>query len=334
MSVFPNYKTAFLKKIFDKHKDKNIAFQFTKKSILYQYILKFFIEETNNNYYKITEIQNKVIPNLPYLFNKDKSINQSALNNNYHRTFTNYLKELESWNLLLSIHTSSSTGNIVTKAYTLSRLGKTIALFAKLIDYDDKQKLFAQIYDEWTAYFNDQTYSLDTFCMKYLQKCRVAGLFDEFIEFFGNHIIYDYPDVSNNNDLFTKMILVKLPDEQKNNILKDLWKKSYLEMDSEAQKLFTHHMKIHLDRVIERKINNFHNYEIARYNSRNADYGVIVEIQCSQCSNQDYYLIAMPVVKFINYNFCKPNGSKINLGTLTTCSTCKGNIFNFTMPNL
>ncbi len=108
-------------------------------------------------------------------------------------------------------------------------------------------------------------------------------LFNEFAKYFVKNRIYQNPYIQNTNDLFTQMILVKFRDGQKNQTLLNLWRKSYYELDEKTRQLFSNHMRIRLNRMIARKVHNYTEYEVKRYEKLDLCGNVIAEFCYSCC---------------------------------------------------
>ena len=62
-------------------------------------------------------------------------------------------------------------------------------------------------------------------------------------------------------------------------------------------------MRIHINRVIEKRVEELNKYELKRYEKRNLDSHVIVELQCSFCNFSQY--MELPVVIYIVRIFIK-----------------------------
>ena len=118
---------------------------------------------------------------------------------------------------------------------------------------EKKQDKYNNLFNYWKIDLGDYSSSLDLFCMSYLYKCKDEGLFEEFAQFYFNNLVYYNQNIQNNNDLFTRMILVRFNDKQKDSILFNIWKNSYDELDEKNRQLFSNHMRILLNRIILRK---------------------------------------------------------------------------------
>jgi hypothetical protein len=320
------YDVSFIKKIFELDEDKK---NFKNKAKKYQYILKFFLTDENASF-KITAIQNKVLKEAPDIFKVDKTQNPSIINKNKNKTFNSYLEDLESWNLVLSRPAKNIKGGVETKEYHLSKLGKTFALITECILCEHNQNNHDRLFDDWKSYLTDFSTSLDLFCLKYLDKCKQSGLFNEFANYFVKNQMYQNLYIRNNADLFSQMILVKSDDTQKNQILSELWAKSYYELDEKSRQLFSNHMRIQLNRMIAMNVNNYTQYESQRYDKLNLSGNVIVEFICSCCKSNFKY-VSIRVISYISYAFIKEDAAiEHNLKNLK-CEKCNENKFHLNM---
>ncbi len=317
LSVGSEYRTSFIKKIFDL--DDNKAFK--NKAQRYQHIIRFFLADESRSF-KITDIQKEVLNEPSEVFNVDKSLNPSQIRVNYNPQFNKYLHELEDWKLLTS-NPAKGRGGTDTREYQLSKRGKTFALMIEYIHSKNKQDVYNKLFVDWKSYFTEFSTSLDLFCLKYLDKCKELRLFDEFADFFIHSSIYDNQHIRNPADLFTQMTLVKVDDEQKNKILLRLWLESLYELDDSAMVLFLNHIRIHIHRAMENRVEEFSKYELKRYEKRNMHNNVIAEFQCSVCNFPQYNEI--PVVLYIMRIFIKEDAQIDNLISRLKCENCGEN---------
>ena len=173
LSVGSEYRTNYIRKIFDV--DANKAFK--NKAQRYQHIIRFFLGDESRSF-KITDIQDGVLQEASEVFNVDKSMNPSQIKRNYNPQFNKYLHELEDWKLLNS-NPAKGKGGIDTKKYQLSKRGKTFALMIEYIHSKNKQDVYNKLFVNWKSYLTEFSTSVDFFCLKYLDKCKESGLFDE-----------------------------------------------------------------------------------------------------------------------------------------------------------
>ena len=119
------------------------------------------------------------------------------------------------------------------------------------------------------------------------------------------------------------MTLVKVDDEQKNKILLKLWLESLYELDDYVMVLFLNHIRIHIEKTIEKRVEEFSKYKLKRYKKRNLDNHVIAEFQCSSCNFPQYNEI--PVVLYIMRIFIKEDEQIDNLTSRLKCENCDEN---------
>lgn len=84
--------------------------------------------------------------------------------------------------------------------------------------------------------------------------------------------------------------------------------------------LFLDHMKIHLNRVIEKRVEELNKYELKRYEKRNLDNYIIAEFQCSFCNFPQYEVL--PVVLYIMCIFIKEDKQIDALISRLKCDNC------------
>jgi hypothetical protein len=209
-------------------------------------------------------------------------------------------------------------------------LGKTFALITKLILCGNKQNIYERLFGDWKSYLNDFSTSLDLFCLKYLDKCKQSGLFSEFTEYFANNQIYQNLHIRNSSDLFTQMTLVNFGDVQRNQMLLDLWTKSYYELDEKTRQLFSNHMRIHLNRMIAINVHNYAQYELERYEKLNLSGNVVAEFTCS-CCQLGFKYVAIRVISYISYAFIKKDAAREYYLKNLKCESCKENKFHLNM---
>jgi hypothetical protein len=317
------HKTNLVKKVFDLDIDNK-----SNKSQRYRLIIQFFLIDEGRPF-KITEIQEGVLSKAPEVFKVDRTKNPSNIKNNQNHQFNGYLKDLVEWKIITSNPTKSNKGGIDTKEYKLSTFGKTFALIIEFHLSEKNQDNYYKLFNYWKTYLNEFSTSLDLFCLSYLDKCKENGFFNEFVNFFIKSILSGNPNIRNNVDLFTQMILVKFNDEPKNQTLFDLWKKSFDELDEKNQELFLYHTSIHMNRMIAIDAYDFAKYELKRYEQRFMSDCIITEFYCSKCRS-NYKYIEMSVLLYISYIFNQPD--KIVKGILENlkCENCRDNKYKMT----
>jgi hypothetical protein len=320
------HNQSILEKIFDFDEEKN---QFTKKAQRYQYIIQFLSKDDKNNSYKITDIQDEILQKATDLFNIDRTKKPSDIKKNTNRQFNKYLDELEEWNLVKSEDVKSSKA-VDTKVYQLSKFGKILSLMIDSLLSENKKDKSDKMYEYWKVYLSDYSSSIDSFCMSHLHKCKEEGLFEEVAQFFINNLVHYNQNIRNIIDLFTQMILVRFNDKQKDSILYNLWKRSFDELDEPTQKLFSNHMKIHLNRMILRIIRDYNKYELKRFEIRDKHDLIVAESFCKKCPNSFQY-IAINVISYVLHAFNKEDKTIDEYLTNLKCEQCKENGFEIIM---
>ena len=143
---------------------------------------------------------------------------------------------------------------------------------------------YDRLFNLWKSHLTAFPSAINSFCTMYLDKCKEKGLFDEFAHFYLKTFTSDKKrQIQNTNDLFTQMILVKFEDEQRNHILFDMWKKSFAELDKETYQLFSHYMKIYLNRTTLNEVFDFGKYEQKRFEVKDKIDKVVVKTYCFIC---------------------------------------------------
>jgi hypothetical protein len=223
------HKPALLKKIFAKDESG----KYTNKAQRYQHLVNFFLSD-ENHFFKITEIQN-ILFDFPTIFNIDsEGYNSSYIRHNRNRQFNDHLQKLEESQVIISNKTQSIRGLSNVKEYKLSKFGKTIALIIEFILSDKKQEIYEKIYGYWKSYLNNNSTSLTLFCLAYLDKCKDRGLFNTFVDFFIDNVLYRNSYIRNNQEFFTQLILVKFEDDKENKIFYELWRNAFEDLDEKT----------------------------------------------------------------------------------------------------
>lgn len=239
---------------------------------------------------------------------------------------------MEEWKLVISNPTKSNKGGIETKEYKLSKLGKTFALIIDYVLSEKKLYIYEKLFDNWKSYLTDFSTSLDLFCLKYLDKCKESGLYNEFADFFIMNTVYVNPVIRKPAELFTQMTLVRFNDKAKNHTLYSLWNKSLNELDETAKELFLNHMSIHINRAIATKAYDYARYELKRYQQRCLSDCIISEFYCSICHSV-YEYVEIPVLSYLSYAFNHPDVIVKKILDGLTCKKCKENKYEMTIIN-
>lgn len=97
------------------------------------------------------------------------------------------------------------------------------------------------------------------------------------------------------------MILVTFEDDTGNSILFDIWKQSFGDLDENTRQLFSHYMKIYLNRTTLNKVFDFGKYEQKRFDIKDKIDKVVVEVSCMVCTNVQYNTI--DVISYVSNLF-------------------------------
>ncbi len=166
----------------------------------------------------------------------------------------------------------------------------------------NKDTSYNKLFDSWKAHLSVFPSSLDLFCMKYLDRFKEEGLFEEFVEYYIKSFKYGKDHgIRNINDLFTKMTLVKFEDKAKNTVLFDNWKNSFEKLDEKTNELFSHHMSLYINRIILNELQNYPEYETKRFQVKDRPDQVVVYACCPNCSN--FHYTSIDVISFLSYFF-------------------------------
>ena len=206
------------------------------------------------------------------------------------------------WKIIESIPDESSRGGVKTRKFRLSVFGKMVASMIETILTENKRDGHDKLFDFWKSHLTLNSSSLNSFCIKYLDKCKEKGLFDEFVKFYLTSFTSGKNrPLQNTNDLFTQMILVSFEDNDRNSILFDIWKQSFGELDDQTHSLFSYYMKIYLNRTTLNEVIDFGKYEQKRFDIKDKIDKVVVEVSCMVCTNVQYNTI--DVISYVSNLF-------------------------------
>ena len=190
-----------IKKIFDYSEKDNT---YTEEAQKYQWIIRFFNHHDNDEYNKITAVQEWVLKTGPNLFDIDSndlpSINKKKTNSPFNRRLDNLI----TWNIL-ETNTTKSTKDGKAREFKISPFGKILSPIMETILSANKDTSYNKLFDSWKSHLSEYHSSLDIFCMEYLDKCKKEGLFEEFVEYYIKSFKYgkDY-GIRNINDSYLR----------------------------------------------------------------------------------------------------------------------------------
>ena len=215
------------------------------------------------------------------------------------------------------------------EAYKLSNFGKALSLFVRTQNKNFGPQLCNKMYDYWKTYFDDKPFSLDIFCKHYFLVCNDSGLLGEFIKifidyFFNRHYILSY------SELFTNMIFFKFEgDDSNNKKLWDFWMMSIAKLGND-ENLFFHHIKIYMNRFVEKNVHDFSKYENVRFENRSNSKFVTIEGICKNCINEYVYL-QIPIICYLKGYFLNDYRILSDYMEITSysCQKCRKNEFEF-----
>ncbi len=301
---------------------------FTVRSKRYQTVIRFFSSTANDGqegYFKITKIQD-VMREEPVLFDVNPDLSPSENRKRQHNRFSVILDDLESWKLITSRGAKNDKDGADTKEYKITNIGRIIALIVRYYNSENKDDVYEKFYDNWMLNLKKIHTSLGLFLALYLQKCKNNGLFNIFVDNFIHSTICVWNErVRNENDLLTQMALLKTGDCDKNKILLGLWFDSLCQLDESVRFLFLDHLRIHINRHIEKMVEDVDKFELKRYEKREIDNCVIAEFQCSCCNFPQYN--EFPVVLYIIHFFIEEDENIDDLIAMIKCDNCGENDF-------
>jgi hypothetical protein len=189
-----------------------------------------------------------------------------------------------------------------TSEYKLTRFGHLLALLIET-DFDDSKKSYNSLYSFLESYFNDGPYSLDCFCKIYLNKCKERDLFKAFIDYLRKNIIYENRYIENENDLFIHMVLSTTNDTRLNRRLWKLWDKSFKELKREIQTLFSYHLKLKIDGIIDETVSDYGHYEDVLYRQHGRFDTVVIEYRCLKCDSDFCFYSPINILDYLRSLF-------------------------------
>ncbi len=306
--------------------------KYIKRSKCFQAIL-IFLSDNSDRFYTQREIENELIEKRKDLIGSNSEPMPSEKADNQIEQFSLYFRILSFFGLVEIVmvpHKKDPSKKV--EAYKLSNFGKSLSIFVRTQNKNFKPPQYNEVYTNWKTYFDDKPFSLDIFCKHYFLACNESGLlagFNKiFIDYFFNmHHIISY------SEIFTNMIFFRFKDDDLNNKkLWDFWKVSMIKL-KDKQNLFFHHIKLYVDRFVEKKVYYFSKYEDARFENRSYVKLIIMEAICKDC-RKGYEYLKIPIIYFLKgyfFNDCNVISDYVET-TSYICKNCKSNKFEFDFP--
>jgi hypothetical protein len=296
---------------------------FTVRSKRYQAVISFFSSsssEGHDGYFKITKVQD-IMKEEPILFDVNPDLTPSENKKRQHNRFSIILDDLEEWKLIASRGAKNDKDGADTKEYKITNVGRIFALIIKYYNSENKHDVYEEFYDKWMLRLEKFQTSLGLFISIYSEKCKSNGVFNILVDNYIHSSIREWnARVRNENDMLTQMALLKTNATDKNKVLLGLWLDSLYELDYPVMYLFLNHMRIHLNRIIEKRVEEVNKYELKRYEKRNLDNQIIAEFQCTFCNFPQY--MEFPVVIYLKRFFDKENKDIDELIAEMKCDNC------------
>jgi hypothetical protein len=194
--------------------------------------------------------------------------------------------------------------------------GKMVASMIETILNENKSDAYGKLFELWKSHLAFYPSSLNSFCTRYLDKCKEKGLFDEFVNFYITSFTSDKnQEIKNTNDLFTQMILLRFEDDNRDLILLDIWKQSFEALDENTRRLFCFYMKIYLNRITLDEVFDFDIYEQKRFEIKDKFDKAVIEVYFDNYPKPKYMII--DVISYVTFLFDKPDDMFIeSLSTL------------------
>lgn len=326
------YRIPFLKEIFNQDTSGNIK----DTSLYYQQIIRYFLKDINS-FFKVRVIANGITNIVPP---RSKKKNSDDMDNNkrkkdkvedHEKTYRKYFQNLVNWGILSARQTPIEKGTGSTFEYQLTRFGNLLALLIET-DFNKNKCSYDSLYHFLESYFNDESYSIDYFCKAYLKKCKDTNVFETFIEYLKQNVLYQSKYIANENDLFTQMILQRTSNRRLNRLLWKLWMESFIELDHQIQHLFLYHLKLAIDRIIKGTVANHFKYENTSFLCRNIKHDVTIEYCCIKCGSDFCFYSSTTILKYLEKLFLDIKKEKKGYpDKVIKCNICDGKLMIFSV---
>ena len=215
--------------------DKDHCGEYTNQALIYRDIMKYALIETNK-FFRSWGLTGWLLNNnlefkkSSYKSNLDRSPSSSI--ENRHDRVKKALRKLEEISLISTRPAEASKGNAPIKEYTLTEKGYVVALFVE-VDNDPKlTESYDKLFDLMITSLRDRPSSVDSFLLIFLSKCKEAGVFKEFIDYYLDRMKSDY-EYSRNRTTLEILLFFPLKDEITVKKFYELWRKSALELPEE-----------------------------------------------------------------------------------------------------
>ncbi|MGD1837267.1 MAG: hypothetical protein ACPKPY_04325 [Nitrososphaeraceae archaeon] len=278
--------------------------------------------------FRVYDLTNWLLDNnKEYLMSVDKTKQRSENIENRQEKVKNYLKKLSEYNLIKYELVEALKGTAITKEYELTVFGQfTLMLLEFYRGGNTRNEIVEQIYAFMQKVFRDAPSSnFNTFVSEYIKKCRENHLFYDCIRSFIENINL-FSEIENFHDLCNQLIFLPFNNKRLTRKLYLQWLDALNIFDNDEKLFrFLHTRKLHLQKLIEQRIDNSSRYEMQRYHVREHTDFITIKCICNNCKKLDY--ISISIIRYLNGIILNPN----ELPT-KKCKICGTGIIQFFKP--
>jgi len=280
----------------------------TKQTKLLRDTVRFFISNDFGVYFKSRMLTRWLLKNNDEFIDDYASVYSSRTNisnriENRLDRVTKCLNLLIEMELLWARKTKAAKGDTSTSEYALNGLGYLIGLFLETIDrVKNSPVIYEKLFQLFTLMFSDEQTSMDKFSMIYFTNLQERGLFVEHIDsikqfFFLSHLSW--------HDAIKYMICLPLSSDESGKQRWEVWKYSLEQLEILTKGLFLYQLKLYFDRMMERHVKSFSNYELARINVAKLENlrQIVVEMECRKCKL--YYMAYVDILAYLDSIYTK-----------------------------
>jgi hypothetical protein len=257
----------------------------TNQTKLYRDILRFCTATNIETYFKSRQLTNWLLKNNREFIDAYSGYYESRTNisnrvENRLDRVTKCLNSMIEMGILEQRNTKSTKGDSTTTEYALNGLGWLIGLFLESLESPKKVEIYEKIFNIFELYFRDDPSSMDTFCLTFFKNLKEQGLFEEHIDnikqfFFLSDISW--------HDALKYVVCLPLSTDKSGRDRWKIWKQSLNRLEPLTKALFLYQLKLYFDRMMERHVNSFKAYELARAQIIEHEDMIIIEMECKKC---------------------------------------------------
>lgn len=274
-------------------------------------MLKYSIVQKNENAhtnqpFRHWELAKWLMEHNPEFINAYKDIStkttkySNRIENTQRRTKDKVNRLIDLFLMKIVDYTKESKGTSLLPLFEYTKLGLFFAFLIESYDPNKRASAESEIYDLFVnSMFRIKEYSssINIFYHSFFNKSKENGFFGDIVWIF-RQILDSGKRIMTAEMLFSLSLFPRFKDEDKERLFLKIWALTIRCMDQKTRELFYLHLKLEIERRMERLVLDAKQYEELQYKYRDRVDIVALECFCKNCNLYFYLPINLPEYRY------------------------------------